>query len=185
MKIKKYVQGLFLQGKNIYLRTLSIDDVHGNYTNWLNDPIVCKYNRHARFPSTKESMVQYLEKISQSTTIIVLAIAEKKSHKHIGDISLSSINWIDRNAELSIIIGEKEVWGKGYGTEACRLMIGYAFQILNLHRVYAGTHEENISFQNIAKKLKMKIEGRSIKNVYKNSKYSDTIWYYAINPHHS
>ncbi len=184
MKTINYSRGIFLDGKHIYLRPISIEDLDGNYINWLNDPVVCRYNRHARFPSTKEAIRQYLEKISHSTTDIVLAIAEKNTHKHIGNVSLSRINWVDRNAELSIIIGEKEVWKKGYGTEACRLMIAYAFETLNLHRIYAGTHEDNIGFQKIAKNLEMKIEGRSIENVYKDAKYADTIWFYALNPNH-
>lgn len=183
MIINKYPHGIFLEGKRIYLRPLRIEDVDGDYPNWFNDPVVCKYNRHARFPSTKEAMRQYLEKISHPATTIVLAITEKRTHRHVGNISLSNINWVDRNAELSIIIGEKEVWGKGYGGEACRLMISYAFETLNLHRIYAGTHEDNIAFQKIAKKLKMRIEGRSVDSVYKNGKYADTIWFYSLNPH--
>lgn len=58
---------------------------------------------------------------------------------HIGNIGLHSLDWKNRNATLGIVIGEKEHWGKGYGTEAVRVMLRFAFHELGLHRVELAT----------------------------------------------
>ena len=175
---------IFLVGEKIYLRPLNKKDSEGNYPNWLNNPEVCKYNRHARFPNTYEKTLDYIEFVSKSPKELVLAIIEKSTSRHIGNVTLSNINFIDRNAELSIIIGEKDCWGKGYGKEACKLMINHAFTTLNLHRIFSGTHEDNIGFRKLAESVGMKEEGKYIENIFKNGKYSNTVWYGILNLNH-
>ena len=123
------MKNAFLIGEKIYLRALNESDADGNYPIWFNDPEVCKYNRHARYPNTKEKTLAYIKHVKSSLNKIVLAIAEKKDDKHIGNVALSRVDYIDRNAELSIILGEKEFWKSGFGKEACGLMIDYAFKI--------------------------------------------------------
>ena len=171
-----------LMGERIYLRPLKEEDAKGNYPDWFNDSEVCKYNRHGRFPNTKEKTLNYIKTVNTSQDTIVLAIVDKKIEKHIGNISLQRINLLDRNAELSIVIGEKDYWNKGYGKEACKLLISHGFKALDLHRIYSGTHEENAGFINLAISLGMKEEGRFTQDIFKNGKYSDTIWFSIVNP---
>jgi len=175
----------FLVGEKIYLRPLNKKDAEGNYPNWFNNPEVCKYNRHARFPNTYEKALDYIEFISKNSNELVLAIIETSTSRHIGNVALLNIDLIDRNAELSIIIGEKDCWGKSYGKEACKLIINHAFNVLNLHRVFSGTHEDNIGFRKLAESVGMAEEGKYIENVFKNGKYSNTVWYGILNPNHN
>ena len=178
------MKGAFLTGRHIFLRPLQESDADGNYPEWFNDQEVCKYNRHGRFPNTQEKTLEYTRTVDKSQDNLALAIIEKTNNKHIGNVALSKINLIDRNAELSIIIGEKEYWRKGYGKEACSLMINHAFNVLNLHRIASGTHEENIGFKKLAASLGMKEEGKYHENIFKNGKYSNTVWFYILNPNH-
>lgn len=171
----------FFVGEKVYLRPLNELDAEGNYPYWFNDSEVCRYNRHARFPNTKEKTLEYIKSVKDSLTELVLAIVDKKDNKHIGNVSLSRINYIDSNAELSIIIGEKDYWGKGIGKEAWEMVMDYGFKTLNLHRLYCGTHAENIGMQKIALACGMKEEGKLIDAVFKNGKYADIILYGAIN----
>jgi RimJ/RimL family protein N-acetyltransferase len=68
-------------------------------------------------------------------------IYEKATLRPIGSTGLHQIDHGDRTAEFGIMIGEKECWGKGYGTETTRLVLEYGFVALGLHnimlRVYA------------------------------------------------
>ena len=80
----------------------------------MNDEEVVKYNSHGRFPQTKKKLLEYVNLVKHSMNIIVLAIIDIKSEKHIGNISLQSINWIDRNAEIAFVLGEKNFWSKGF-----------------------------------------------------------------------
>ena len=161
----------FLKGETIYLRSLLESDVEDHYIKWLNDQEVVKFNSHGRFPFTREKLLEYVRLVKHSNEMLVLAIIDIKSEKHIGNISLQSINWIDRNAEIAFILGEKDFWSKGIMYEAGKMLLTHAFAVLNLHRLYCGTSSENISMQKLAIKLGMNKEGERIDAIFKNGKY--------------
>lgn len=96
---------------------------------------------------------------------------------HIGNIALQRINWVSRSAELAIIVGDKKYWNKGVGTEAYMLMLGYAFDRLNLNRISSGQTLQNIGMINVCKKCGMKEEGVARESMFKKGKYIDTVTY--------
>ena len=69
------------------------------------------------------------------------------------------INWINRSAELAIVIGEKDFWGKDIGERVCRQIIKHGFSKLNLHRIWTGTAEYNKGMRRVAGKIGMTEEG--------------------------
>jgi RimJ/RimL family protein N-acetyltransferase len=71
------------------------------------------------------------------------AIVDLTADRHIGDCGLHDIDWVNRTASFGIMIGEKAYWGKGYGTEATRLILDYGFNILNLESVRLQVKEFN------------------------------------------
>ena len=174
------MKNAFLIGNSIYLRGLTLEDINGNYFQWFNDQEICKYNSHAIFPNTQEKMLEYLKQIQLDNKQIVLAIADKNSSAHIGNISLLGINWIYRSAEFAIILGEKDFWGKGIGVEAGSLLIKHAKNNLNLRRIYCGTHQDNLAMQKLAGKLGMQLEGRRKEAIFKNGIYSDILEYGVV-----
>jgi ribosomal-protein-alanine N-acetyltransferase len=167
----------FLKGPRIHLRALEEKDLTDAYLQWLNDEEVCRYNSHAVFPNTWNRMKAYFNSLQDMQKDIVLAIIYSDTNKHIGNISLQHINWLSRNAEFAILLGDKEFWGAGYGEEAARLIINYGFERLNLHRIYCGTIQGNKGMQKLTQKLGMKEEGRRRQAIYKNGKYLDIIEY--------
>jgi len=140
-----------------------------DYSEWFNNKEVCKYNNHHRLP------IDVKEKSRPPATFKIFAT--HGCYDWIGNISLQCIDYINSQAELSIIIGLSNTHGKGYGYEACKLLVEHAFEQLNLNRIYLGTHEDNIGMQKIANKLGFKEEGRRRQAIYKNGKYSDIIEY--------
>jgi RimJ/RimL family protein N-acetyltransferase len=167
----------FLSGKKVTLMSLSMTDPEGSYYEWFNDTEVCKYNSHGRFPYTRNKCIEYIHYVENSSDNIVLAVCLKESGKHVGNVSLQNINCQDRNAEFAIIIGDASCWGTGVATEASSLIISHGFQQLNLFRVYCGTSHENISMQNLAKRLRFQQEGVRRKAFFKNESYHDIFEY--------
>lgn len=165
----------FLKNDIIGLRSLCVEDVNYNYSHWLNDYEICRYNSHCRFPVEKESLIDYVEKVKSSNNVLVLAVIDIENNTHIGNISLQNINYIDRNAEIAYIMGEKSYWGKGFATQASELIIKHGFEQLNLERIYCGTSDENIRMINLAKKLGFVQEGIRRRAFYKNGDYHDII----------
>jgi RimJ/RimL family protein N-acetyltransferase len=173
---------IFLRSQNICLRPLDENYIDGKYSGWLNDPEITLYNSHGRFPMTQEKLVEYVKMARTLNSILVMAIIHSETNTHIGNISLQSINWIDRSAEIAFLMGEKKFQGKGLMFEAGQLIIDHAFTSLNLHRIHCGTSAENIGMQKLATRLGMSTEGLRKDALFKNGKYIDIIEYGLINP---
>ncbi len=166
----------FLESKDIGLRVLEESDVNGNYGNWFNDNEVCKYNSHHRFPVGRQELVNFINHCD-SKDKLVFAVELKEGKNHIGNISLQNINYIDRSAEISFIMGERDFWGKGYAAQAAIVLINHAFYQLGLARIYFGTSEKNIGMQKVGEKLRFKKEGIRRKAIYKNGAFCDIYEY--------
>ncbi len=165
----------FLIGESIYLRTITLADLTPCYRDWFNDAKVCKGNAHHRFPKYDEDMRAYYDHTIKSHENLVLAICDKVTDLHIGNVSLQDIDTINRSAEFAILIGDKEYWGKGVGTEVMNLIVTHGFHELNLNRIMLGTFEDNTGMQNLATKNGFKIEGRSRQAVWKEGRWKDVL----------
>lgn len=166
-----------LVGNRLYLRPLELIDTEGDYPNWLNDPIVCQYNSHGDNLYTREMAAEYIHSVQNNPNSNVFAICMIENDRHIGNIALQQISLKNRNAELAILIGEKEVYGQGIGYEAALLLVEYAFEYLKLHRLYCGTHSENIGMQKLALKLGMRQEGVRREALFKNGSFANIVEY--------
>ncbi len=169
-----------LETENLTLKPLSLEETEDNYPNWFNDPEVCKYNSHGEVVYTKEMAINFVNSIKDDSSKIVLAVYLKRKNIHIGNISLQKIDKKNKSAEIAYIFGEKEYWGKGLATEASQPLIDYAFKVLDLHRLYFGTHVDNIGMQKVGEKLGFKKEGVLKDAQYKNGKYNDVVIYGVI-----
>ncbi len=133
------------------------------------------HNSHGARPYPISAALAYIESLHGNQEKIVLAIEDKASGTHIGNVALQAIHPIYRTAELAILIGDAARQRKGVGTESCLLMLEHGFQRLNLHRISCGTFSGNFGMIRIAEKLRMKQEGRRRDAAYKNGAYVDVI----------
>ncbi len=167
----------FLSGNAIDLRAILEEDLTERYRDWFNDEEVCAGNSHHRFPYYGESMREYYERVIRSSAHLVLAIVDKATGAHIGNVSLQDIDPINRSAEFAIVIGEKEHRGKGVGKEAMRLIVTHGFRELNLHRIRLGTYDNNASMRRVAEALGFIEEGRERSAIWKGGAWRDVILY--------
>lgn len=94
-------------------------------------------------PWTADRTGQFLERILTNPDRVWFAIYETDTWRPIGHANLRDINHQHRTAELGITVGEPADRGKGYGTEATRLILDYAFTALGLNNVLLDTNEYN------------------------------------------
>lgn len=175
MPTMEALKHVFLEGKSIYLRALEEKDANGNYFQWLNDEEVCRNNSHAIFPNSELKTMDYIKYAQSTGNAVILAIIDKATDQHIGNISLQNINWVSRNAEFAILLGDKNFWNKGYSSDAAMLLCNHGFKKLNLFRIYCGTFATNAAMIKLAEKLKMQQEGIRRKAIFKDGKYTDII----------
>ena len=170
----------FLTGKKVYLRGIEEGDLIGNMALWANDEEVTHFLVMGAVPNSGpiycswDSPREEYERLRRSDDI-VFAIIEKRTDAMIGVTGLYEISWIPRKAELRIIIGEKEHWGKGYGMEATQLLLGFAFDKLNLSKVYLGVNAEHEPALRLYKGVGFVEEGRLRMEQYRNGRYYDVI----------
>lgn len=174
---KKHEVSVLYETKRLQLRMLCMEDIIGPYANWFNDQEVCSCNSHGIFPMPPDALKEYVRSLPRAKDKIVWAIVDKKSRRHIGNVSLQNIDLLHRSAEFAIILGEKEYWGKGYGYEAAEVLIQHGFNKLNLNRIYCGTTSRNLGMQHLSRKLKMKNEGRRREAFLKEGCYQDVYEY--------
>ncbi|MCL2740967.1 MAG: GNAT family N-acetyltransferase [Oscillospiraceae bacterium] len=167
----------FIDCGDVYLRMLEREDADGNYLHWFDDEEVCRHNSHHRFPLGRDSLIAYASESAADRSRLVMAIVHRVEDVHIGNVSLQGIDYVSRSAELAIIIGEKDYWGKGYGRKASQYMVDHAFDSLNLRRVHCGTLEDNLGMQRICAALGFSKEGVRRKAEYKGGSYLDVIEY--------
>lgn len=152
-----------ITGERLHLRRLTLDDVGEAYLRWMNDPEVIRFTETRFSRQTIESLRAFVN-ASQGPNSLLLAIVEKASGRHIGNIKVG-INSLHRFGSVGIIIGEKDCWGKGYATEAVRLLRDYAFAELKMEKLCAGCYDGNLGSVRAFEKAGFFLEGRRIGQV--------------------
>lgn len=142
----------------IYLRKLEDSDLDRTWK-WINDPDIF-FAIGVQAPVTKTAQKRWFNKLDASYSKIVFAICLNEEDKHVGNVSLDLIDHRHRNARLSIFIADPELRGKSIGMRAMKLLIEYAFDFLNLHRLYCKTTVGNEKALAFYKKLGFQVEGQ-------------------------
>ena len=130
---------------NIYLETIHLDDVNNTYVDWLNDPQINQYLETRFKQQTLASVATFVENILTNQNEKLFTIRTANENKHIGNIKLGSISQIHGVAYISLFIGNKNSWGKGYASQAIQLISEYAFDNLKLRKLSAGAYKPNIA----------------------------------------
>jgi RimJ/RimL family protein N-acetyltransferase len=176
-----------LKGDRLYLRPLKESDITDEYLSWLSDPTVTRHLEVGIFPENAASVRQWLKGMQSGAAAFAFAIIDKATGRHIGNIALYDVNyvmhgvddgkpgWEHRNVGTGIIIGRKEFWGKGYGTEAHHLVFDYAFRHLKIHKVVHRPVGDNVGSYKMVTKLGLKYEGVLRKHVFIDGEFRDII----------
>ena len=122
----------------IELRKLTEDDATEKYVSWLNDPEVNQYLESRFMTHTIESTREFIRGLSANDYMFGIFLRGK----HIGNIKLH-VNPQHKYGDIGFLIGDKGKWGKGYATQAIRLIVEFAFKELNLNKVWAGVYANN------------------------------------------
>lgn len=168
----------FLIGERIYLRAIEESDFP-NYFDWLNSQETLKYQQHGLYPNSLQNMKAYFDSMTPGSINntykenFYLAICLKENDLHIGNISFKVMSAAFRYSELSIMFGNAEHRGQGYGTEAILLMSDHAFRKVNVNRIQAGMVKENVTCVKAFEKAGFKHEGVMRELYYCDGKYQD------------
>jgi RimJ/RimL family protein N-acetyltransferase len=162
-----------IQGERIYLSPINPEDVE-KYTKWMNDPLVTKnLHGHSKYVSLLTEK-EYLEKAAKGNYSYAIVLEE--NDELIGNISLMSVRMVNGTAELGIMIGEEDMRGKGYGTEAIKLLMEYAFDTLNLRNIMLRVVDRNVGGLKSYEKAGFKKFGEWESSFYVDGEYHNIIF---------
>ena len=165
------MQNPFIVGERIYLRPLEPAQDNHLYSTWMNDEEIRQY--FSIYPTSDTRDKERLELLYKDGKHIIFGVALKSDNQLIELVGLKDINYINQTAEFYVIIGDRTIQGKGYGTEATRLMFRYGFMELNLNRIQTQDMEGNIGGWRADEKAGMKYEGTLRQVILRFGKYSD------------
>lgn len=168
-----------IYGKRIRLRADERTDIP-QFTTWLNDPEVRQHLGHY-LPFSLAAEEQWYEGMlkrpreEQPLAIEIRDPASADGWRLIGNCGFMNLDWIHRQGEIGLFLGEKTCWNQGYGTEVMQLLLRHGFETLNLNRISLRVDEDNLRGIHVYEKVGFVHEGRFRQAVYKDGKYQDVL----------
>ena len=167
-----------IEGERVYLSPINLEDCE-MYVKWLNNPNITQFLDCNDNLITLSKERELLEKLANEE--FTLAIVKKEDDTLLGNIGLTKIDYKNGKAELGIFIGDEDNLSKGYGSEAIRLMLGFAFNEIRLHNVMLTVFSNNPRAIKAYTKCGFKEFGRRHDAIYHNGEYLDLIYMEVIN----
>jgi len=171
----KYYKKLI--GDSVYLSPMNPDDAK-TYTKWINDLEITIPLGNASNIYSLEKEREFLERLSKEK--YNFAIVELVSDKLLGNISLFDVDLIHRKAEVGIFIGDKDKWGKGFGTEALKLIIEFGFKIIGLNNIILKVFSFNERALKVYRGIGFKEIGKRKESYRLNNKWFDEYYFQIL-----
>lgn len=147
------------RARDIYIRPIQASDANQTYLNWLEDPEVNQFLETRHRQQTLKMIAEFIKTKANSLDEYLMAICLTSCNLHIGNIKVEPINKYHQRADVSLFIGEKQMWGKGYAAQAIYLASKFAFEEKKLEKLKAGCYIHNIGSKKAFLKCGYVLEG--------------------------
>ena len=148
-----------LSGPAVRLVPFSPRHITNRYVAWLNDPEVVRFSELRQRRHTKQTCRRYLGSMRDGGHCFWAIVASGPPRRHVGNIA-AYVDRPNRLAEVSILIGERAVWGHGLGSTAWSLVVDWLLGAGGMRKVVAGTMTANKAMLRVMERSGMAIEAR-------------------------
>ncbi len=145
------------------------------FRRWYADPEIARLARYQEAPMRPDEIERFFASRVVGPDALSMAIHERDGDRLIGTCAFSQLDGDNGSALYHITIGEKDAWGRGYGSEATRLMLDHAFGTLRLHRVALFVFEFNERAIRAYKRCGFVVEGRSRESIFRDGHWWDEL----------
>ncbi|MCL5736507.1 MAG: GNAT family N-acetyltransferase [Actinobacteria bacterium] len=163
-----------IRGEKVYLTELN----RGNaeiIRAWLNDPEVHEFLLVGHVPITVEQEQRYYDTQALAGDRFSFEIHLLEDGRYLGNVGLKGIHPVHRRAELGLVVGAKDEWGKGYGSDAIVTCLRFAFFTLGLHSVSIRAHEAHARALDLYRRLGFVEVGREREAVFQDGHFGDYV----------
>ncbi len=163
-----------ITGRKVVLRRHSSRNLAA-FRRWYADPEVCRLTRYQEGPMAPDEVDRFFEARVAGPGSLALAIHQVPGDRLIGTCAFSQLDGDNGSALFHITIGERDCWGRGYGTEATALMLDHAFGTLGLHRVGLAVFAFNERAIRAYRKVGFEVEGRAREAIWRGGRFWDEL----------
>ena len=163
-----------LQGSLVVLRR-HVPANLAAFHRWYADPEIARLARYQPTPMRPEEIERFFAARLVGPDALAMAVHERATDRLIGTCALSQLDGENGSALYHITIGEPEVWGHGFGTEATQLMLDHALGTLNLHRIALYVFEFNERAIRAYRRAGFVVEGRSRESIWRDGRWWDEL----------
>lgn len=162
-------------GQKIRLREYRKEDIEQALC-FINDPDLKRLLPPGiPYLNTLEDERKWVEGLSASKDNYDFAIETLLDKKYIGGCGINNIDWKNSVAVVGIFIGDKDYWGKGYGTDAMKVLQKFIFEQMNIHKVKLHVFSYNERAIKSYEKCGFKVEGVLRQEIFRDGRYNDII----------
>lgn len=162
-------------GEKVRLREYRKEDITKAWE-YINDPETKKLlNPRIPFPITLEEETKWFEERSSSKDEYNFAIETLGDEKYIGGCGINAVDWKNSVATVGIFIGDKECWGRGYGTDAMKVLMTFIFEQMNIHKIKLNVFSYNERAIKSYEKCGFRVEGRLRQELFRDGRYCDEL----------
>jgi len=170
-----------IEGSRLRLTTFVEKHLNKNYVSWLNDPAIVRYSNQRFVSHSIETCRRYMDSF-HGTSNRLYAIEEVTSSKLVGTLTMY-INLHHKTADVGILIGSVNHWGRGYGYEAYSLAIDTLLSSAKLRKITAGTMACNKGMIKVLLKCGMSLEATRKDQELINGKPVDILYFAKFSTH--
>ncbi len=163
-----------LTGSLVVLRRHVPENVNA-FLRWYADPEIARLARYQATPMRPEEIERFFAARVVGPHALAMAVHEKATGRLVGTCAFSQLDGENGSALYHITIGESDMWGKGFGTEATQLMLDHAFGTLALHRIALYVFEFNERAIRAYRRCGFVVEGRSRESIWRDGRWWDEL----------
>ena len=176
--MKPMDKNIRIEGKTVYLRPITADDTE-DVISWRNSPEVVNNFIYKKYISAQDHR-NWLENKVFMGDVHQFIICSLEDDAMLGSVYLQNFDEQNSKAEWGIFLNLQKTHGRGVGTEAGSLILKYAFEQLDLHKVIARVLAHNKSSIRMNEKIGYHQEAYLREELWDNGKYEDLILYGAL-----
>ncbi len=163
-----------IAGELVILRALEPEDLERCYR-WMNDPNIVRTLK-SRYPMPFHLEAQWLENaVRESFDQRHFAIERKDNRTHIGNASIHEIDWVSRTAQFGLFIGDPTAWNRGFGSDAVRTLVQFAFIEMNLRKLRIHVFDYNERAKHVLAAAGFVQEGKLEREYFREGTYHDLV----------
>jgi RimJ/RimL family protein N-acetyltransferase len=163
-----------LTGRLVTLRRHTPENLAA-FRRWYADPEIARLARYQQTPMRSDEIERFFTARVVGPDALAMAVHERSTDRLVGTCAFSQMDGDNGSALFHITIGEPDTWGRGFGTEATRLMIDHAFGVMGLHRIALYVFEFNVRAIRAYRRCGFVVEGRSRESIWREDRWWDEL----------